>query len=70
MLKRIINNPCLRPYKSSLPPRSPCRHAPLLVQGSSDSMHVVNGPQQRVLPYMDITTKALLAVGDQVVAVV
>ena len=33
-------------------------------------MHDVIDLQETMLPYMDITTKALLAVGNQVVAVV
>lgn len=62
--------PLLAPPQILSPSLRPYRHAPLLSQGSSDCMHIVNGPQEAMLPYMDITTEALLAMGDQVVAVV
>ncbi len=48
----------------------PSRHSPLLLHGSRDDMHDVIELQETMMPYMDITTEALLAVGDQVVAVV
>ena len=68
-------------FQHSLPPlplpppilsqsQRPSTHSLLLSHGSRDDMHDVTDLQETMLPYMDITTKALLAVGNQVVAVV